>query len=511
MSVAESPAPEVVSAPAPAPVTVVPPVRSRVWGRVFVALLLLAVGGALGAAGMTVYDQQRTPAPVKPEEPAKEEPKSVTFAREKWESSGIRTETVVATPLADYAWRAGRVVTEDDRVAHVSPPVEGVVVEVRVRLGQDVQAGAVLAVLESREVGQAKLEYVRARLAVAAERERSGWAVSSAANMADLVKAVAADKPAVEIDGAFKDRHIGERRQNLMTAYAQRNQLRTQVASQKASSGVVPESTLRKTEAEAEAAEAALRALCEEYRYQSAQQARQSELKVKEAEAAFDGARTHLLTLGYTPAQIEATNPAAEGAAATRFELKAPFAGTIVERRGVRSERVGPQVEMFRLADLTAVWIQADAYEADLPLIRGLAGRPLMFRAPGCGIADRPAEIVYAGDLVDKASRAMTITAAAKNPERALKPGMYVEVGLPRGGPDPVLHVRASAIQRHQGKTFVFVHVKDDEFRRADVELGREGGDRVEVKSGLTAGDAVVVEGGFVLKSELFRDQLVGE
>ncbi|MFM8272918.1 MAG: efflux RND transporter periplasmic adaptor subunit [Gemmata sp.] len=483
---------------------------ARPWVRLVVPLVCLAVGAGGGAAAALALARPAAPAAAEPAQ-AKEEPTAVTFARDKWSAAGIRTEPAAAAPLADHVWRTGRVVLDDGRVARVSPPIEGVVVEVRAKLGQDVPAGAVLAVIDSREVGGAKLEFARARLAAAAERERAGWAATSAANTAELVKAVAADKPAAEIETAFRDKPVGEKRQALMTAYAQRNHLRTHVSSLRASGGAVAAATVQKAEAESEGAEASLRALLEEFRAQADQQARQAGLKLKEADAALAAARTHLLTLGYAPAELDKLDPAAEGAAASRYEIKAPFAGTVVDRHGVRAERVGPQTEMFRLADLSAVWVQADVFEGDLPLVRAMAGRGVEFRAPAAGVAQQPGEVVYAGDIVDRASRTLTLTAAAPNPKRELKPGMFVEVGLPRGGPEPVLSVPAAAVQRHQGRAFVFVHTGDDEFRRADVELGREGGDRVEIKSGLAPGAAVVVDGGFVLKSELLRDQLAGE
>lgn len=491
-----------------------PATRPKPKTRLLVALVLIAVGGALGV-GATILAAPliSTASKTEPAEAVspKDEPTTVSFPHEKWESSGIRTESAALAPLADFAWRTGRVVLDEGRVARVSPPVEGVVIEVRAQLGQDVKAGDVLAVIDSREVGAAKLEFVRARLAAAAERERAGWATDSAANTTELVKAVAADKQAAEIDAAFKNRPVGERRQALMTAYAQRNHARAQVAGMKASSGAIAGATLQKAETEADAAEASLKALLEEYRVQAAQQARQAELKVKEADAALAAARTHLLTLGYTATAVDTLDPASEGAKASRYEIKAPFTGTVVERHGVRSERVGPTVEMFRLADLSSVWVQADAFEGDLPLLRSLGSRGIVFRAPAAGVAEQNAQLVYAGDIVDRVSRALTVTASAPNPRRELKPGMYVEVGLPRGGSEAVLQVPASAVQRHEGKTFVFVHTGGDEFHRKDVVLGREGGDRVEVKSGLTPGDVVVVEGGFILKSELLRDQLVGE
>lgn len=503
-------------APAPA---APPPSCAAAWPRrAALPFLLLVAGASLGIGGMAAFGPAHGPAPSGPTASQKEthhegEPDGVTFPQSKWEAAGIKTEPVGVAPLQDHAWRTGRVLANEDRVAHVSPPVEGMVVEVRARLGQDVAAGAVLAVLESREVAQAKMDLVTSRVAFAAERERAEWATASAANTADLVRAVAAGTPAAEIDAAFKDRPVGERRQALMTAYAQRGHLRTHLDAQRATSAALPAATLQKTEAEFAAAEAALKALCEEYKFQAAQQSRQAELKLKEAAAALDAARSRLLTLGYTAPQVEAMDPVAEGAAVSRFELKAPFAGTVVEKHAVRSERVGPQTQMFQVADLSTVWVQADAYEADLPLLRALAGTGtgLVFRAPAAGVPECPAEVVYAGDIVDRASRALLVTASAQNDGRALKPGMYVEVGLPRGGSEPVLQVPASAVQRYEGKAFVFVHAKGDEFRRADVALGRGAGDRTEVRSGLRPGDRVVTEGGFVLKSELLRDQLGGD
>lgn len=490
----------------------VPPVTPTLRARWPVALALIAFGAAAGAVVVALVPAPAARAPAgAPPAAEKGEPGTVEFARDKWDAVGIRTEPVASEPLAEYAWRTGRVVYDEDRVARVSPPVEGVVVEVRVRLGEDVPAGAVLAVLDSREVGAAKLELVRARLAAAAERERAGWAATSAANTGELLRAVAAERAPAEIDAALKDKPVGERRQALMSAYTTRNQLRAQVASLRASAGAVAESVLRKAETECDAAEAGLRAVLEELRAQTAQQARQAELRQKEADAAHAAARTHLLTLGFAAAQVDALDPAAEGAAAARYEVRAPFAGTVVERRGVRSERVGPTVEMFRVADMSAVWVQADAYETDLPVLRAIGNRGVAFRAAAAGIAERPAKVLYAGDTVDRGSRALTLTATAPNPNRELKPGMFVEVGLPRGGSAPVVQVPASAVQRHEGQTFVFVHAGGDTFRRRAVVLGRDGGERVEVRSGLAAGEVVAVEGGFVLKSELLRDLIAGD
>ena len=414
-------------------------------------------------------------------------------------------------PLVTRVWRTGRVALHDDRLAHVSPPAEGIVREVPVRLGQQVAAGEPLVVLESRELGQAKLEAHTARIALTAERELSRRTRTTMANAGELLKLLDADAPLADIEARLADKPIGDWRQQLLGAYTRRNQLRTQLASQRASAGAVSESNLRKTEADAEAAGATYTSLVEELRFQVTNQVRQADLKLKDVEAAFDVARAKLLLFGLSPAEVDRLDPIAEGAAAGRLTVKAPFAATVVEKHAVRSERVGPQSQMFVLADLSTVWVQADVFETDLPLIRGVKDNAIVFRSLAAGVPERPARITYAGDLVDKHSRAITLTAEADNADRRLKPGMFVEVGFEAGEPTPVLQLPAAAVLRHENKPFVFVQVADDRFRRVDVTLGRSAGDRVEVTEGLSAGDRVVVRGGFVLKSELLRDQMAGE
>ncbi|MDA1049379.1 MAG: efflux RND transporter periplasmic adaptor subunit [Planctomycetota bacterium] len=104
------------------------------------------------------------------------------------------------------------------------------------------------------------------------------------------------------------------------------------------------------------------------------------------------------------------------------------------------------------------------------------------------------------GSVVDDKTRTLPMTAIAENPQRLLKPGMFVEVEL-RGEPlTDVLAVPVSAIQEHENKRFVFVHLEGDEFVRRDVSTGRAGGDMVEVTAGLADDEAVVVEGRVLLE-----------
>jgi RND family efflux transporter MFP subunit len=435
----------------------------------------------------------------------------VTLDEARQASAGVVVAVIAPEPLVSRTWRTGRVALDEDTVAHVCPLAEGIVREVLAKHGQTVAAGETLAIIDSRELGQAKLEAYKARIGLSAEREIAARTRQTMANADELLKLLVAETPVDEIEKAMADKPIGDWRQQLLGAYTRRNQSKSLMVSQRATAGAVAEATLRKTIAEAEAAGAVYTSLLEELKFQSKNLVRQAELKLKEAETVVEIAQAKLLLYGMTPEGVSRLDPIAEGVAASHLFVKAPFAGTVVEKHAVRSERVGPQTQMFVIADLSQVWVQADVYEADLPLIRGLKGSGVVFRSPIAGIPERPAKVVYTGDLIEKSSRSLTLTAEADNPDRVLKPGLFVEVGFDTGDRTPTLQVPVTAVLRHENQSFVFVQTGEDTFRRRDVDLGRTAGDKVEVTAGVKSGEKVVVRGGFVLKSELLKDQLAGE
>jgi multidrug efflux pump subunit AcrA (membrane-fusion protein) len=97
--------------------------------------------------------------------------------------------------------------------------------------------------------------------------------------------------------------------------------------------------------------------------------------------------------------------------------------------------------------------------------------------------------------------------------DQALAEGLlalFQREGYERAEPG-ILQVPLEAVQRQDTQAFVFIKESSDTFRRIDVTLGRQAGGKVEVKSGLKEGQEVVVSGGFVLKSELFKEQLAGD
>jgi membrane fusion protein, heavy metal efflux system len=437
---------------------------------------------------------------------------TVRLPQAKWAGAGIQIEPMTPAPFTDRVWRTGRLELNESRLAHLFPVAEGIIRDVQVRLGQDVQQGDILAVLNSREVGEAKLNLVRTRLASDYAKAQHEWTQMANRNARELVEAMLAETPISQIEEQFKDRVIGDLRQQLMTSFSRRLQMKAhfESAQKVGSRNAMPESTFIRIKADYEAADATYRALCEEIKFQTLQEVRISGQKLQESKTSDALAKAQLMMLGYVPEEVAAMDPVAEGPKVSHCAVRAPFGGTIVAMHAVLAERVGPQIQLFEIADLSTLWLQADVFEQDLATVHGLKGTSLNFRVGGELGSLYQAQVFYTGDVVGKETRAATLRAEVPNPQRNLKPGMFVEVEFAHQS-DQVIQVPPEAVQRDGTQPFVFVHVGGDEFRRANVTLGRSSENRVELLRGIKPGERVVVAGGFILKSELLKEQLAGD
>lgn len=437
----------------------------------------------------------------------------VALPQAKWEAAGIRIEVAAIGSLTQGAWVTGKVTLNEDRVAHIYSLVDGRVHEVPVQFGDDVKKGQSLAVIDSREVGTAKLALHRSRLDAEAAQVNHDWQQSVSTNTGELITALSQGAVITEIDAAFRDRPMGEYRGQLLTAFASLHKSRADFERLKplAEKGITAGKDVLTAQAAFEADGATFRSLLEQLKFEAPHEALLAEQTLKQAQQSVAVAKAQLFILGYHEDDLVKIDLEAEGEAISHYELRAPFDGTVLGKNVVLAERVGPDTEMFQIADLSSVWIQADIYQKDLPKLRHL-GDTLQFRAPLLADIDaghtHEARIFYKGDVLDEQTRTMRLRAVLDNPNRHLKPGMFVEVQLPGEMIDDVFIAPASAVQTGENETFVFVHKDGDEFERRNVTLGVTSNGTVEIRKGIRSGEKVVVEGGFSLKSELMKGQI---
>jgi cobalt-zinc-cadmium efflux system membrane fusion protein len=185
----------------------------------------------------------------------------------------------------------------------------------------------------------------------------------------------------------------------------------------------------------------------------------------------------------------------------SRFVLRAPLNGTVLERRGAVGQQASPSSPLYRIADLSRVWLIVHAFERDAVRIRsGASARVTLAAFPGRQFEGRVSAI---GREVESVSRSVDVRIELPNPSGELRPGMSATAFIPVGDDRRMLlTVPVAALQRVGENWVVFLQRDEGAFEIRTVGRGRDLGAEVEIVSGLQADEEVVVEGSFLLKAE---------
>lgn len=186
-------------------------------------------------------------------------------------------------------------------------------------------------------------------------------------------------------------------------------------------------------------------------------------------------------------------------AGGNRYELRAPFAGQIVEKHLVPGEVVNETSAAFTLSDLSKVWATFGVAPRDLGKVR--AGMQVSIVASELG-EQVAGTISHVGSLLGEQTRTATVRVTLDNPRGAWRPGLFVAVQVPSEHVPTALSVPDQSIQTLEERPTVFVRTADGFVAQA-VELGTSANGFVEIRKGLQAGQQVAAAGSFVLKSEL--------
>lgn len=215
----------------------------------------------------------------------------------------------------------------------------------------------------------------------------------------------------------------------------------------------------------------------------------EAEAALTEAEAAYNVAAASLRKYG--------------GAAGeSSLVIRSPIAGTVIDRTVVMGQLADPSKTLFRVGDLSTLWLVAHVFERDAVRVQiGHHGTATFAALPG---KTSDALIAAIGREVDAASRTIAIRLDVPNPDGVLRPGMSATVSLPLGdaGSAPVIAVPAAAVQRVGSSWAVFIPHREGTFEVRAIGRGRDLSGDVEVLSGLQPGEELVIDGAFLLKAE---------
>jgi membrane fusion protein, heavy metal efflux system len=315
---------------------------------------------------------------------------------------------------------AGKIAYGEDRYSRVSSPLQGRVVEVLAHLGEHVQAGSVLLVLDSQEIAQAYAEYAK---------EDSELRYETRAY--ELAKDLYENKAL-----AMKD-------------------------------------------------------------------LKQAENELIKARAEFRRAKERLLSLR-VPAQ-ELEKPLERQKITSRFEMKSPLSGTVVERNVTPGQSIGGdsgQV-LFTVADLDMLQVVADVYERDLAyLVLVKEGQSAKVSVEAYPDVTFPATVATIGDVVDPTSRTIKLRAWVNNKDHRLKPEMFARLHVQVGESTPLLVIPREAVVVEDGRQFVYVVEGPDQYVKREVKVSTISPDKVRVLEGLTSGQRIVTKGAVLIRGQ---------
>jgi len=211
--------------------------------------------------------------------------------------------------------------------------------------------------------------------------------------------------------------------------------------------------------------------------------------------------------LGDTVAKDEVLATVESNQSLTRYDIRAPIGGTVVDRDIALGEYATDQSRMFTIADLSTVWVDFSVYRQDFAKVR--AGQPVKIDLGG-GLGIVESTIAYVSPLGAPDTQSMLARAVVGNDAGSLKPGIFVS-GAVNLDPAPVaVAVQSDAIQTLEGKPVVFVR-EGDRFETRPVQLGRADGAATEILSGLKPGDRYAARNSFVVKAELGKSGVAEE
>lgn len=411
---------------------------------------------------------------------------------------------VVIAPLgggviATHVTLPAEVGLNQDTVLHVTPRVPGIATEVFAYLGDDVTENQALAVIESPELGEAKIAYlqaIQARFIADAELERQQTISRNTATLLGLLR----DEPELDrLRTEASDLLIGENKGRLISAYAKLRAAQANYARERDLRGknLSTEADLLAAQEAYNSSQADYLAAFEDIDFTFRLRLQEAERAAGVAASSVENAERRLHLLGLSDAQVASVAREPDMNVA-RYELRASAGGHVVEKHITPGEKISDEESVYTIANLDTVWLNISVYTEYVGLIR--EGQSVVIRAgerTATGVVD------YVSAVVSEGTRTVAARVVVDNVDRSWKPGEFVMARVETSEDRAARVVPLEAVQTFEGRDVVFVQ-HEEGIEPVPVMLGRRNDVTVELLGEEPPlGTPVVVRNSFLIKAEL--------
>jgi Cu(I)/Ag(I) efflux system membrane fusion protein len=221
---------------------------------------------------------------------------------------------------------------------------------------------------------------------------------------------------------------------------------------------------------------------------------RQKSISPQRAEAAAQ----HLKTLGLSNKQIEALDAVTHASPAVA--VIAPAGGQVVEKMAIQGARVAAGEPLYRLVDFSHVWVMAEVYEQDLPMVQlGQAVDVTLDAYPGQTFKGK---VGFIYPTLTTATRTAKVRVELDNPDGKLKANMFAAVELSADMAAGALSIPENAILDTGKRQTVLIDRGEGRYEPREVKIGRRADGYVEVLQGVATGEKVGVSANFLIDPE---------
>ena len=230
---------------------------------------------------------------------------------------------------------------------------------------------------------------------------------------------------------------------------------------------------------------------------------RKVEHDVQEARVAHEAALQRLRLLGFTEKWLHRLVKRPDQKM-TRYTLKAPFGGEVIEKSVTMGEAVEEDLTLFRLADLSELHVEIMVPMRSIPSFE--LGKRVTVRCEVLGL-ETEGEVTFVSSTAMSETRTIPVKVTIVNPKGEWRPGQPATVRLKDSSHMAAVTVPAAAVHQVDGREVVFAREGDRGFRMVEVELGERDGERIEILGGLDGDETVATKNSLVLKSEYLKRQ----
>jgi Cu(I)/Ag(I) efflux system membrane fusion protein/cobalt-zinc-cadmium efflux system membrane fusion protein len=189
------------------------------------------------------------------------------------------------------------------------------------------------------------------------------------------------------------------------------------------------------------------------------------------------------------------------GEVSKTLTLNSPFSGVVVLTEAIEGMRVQPGMHLYRIADLSEVWVEADIYEYELPWLE--EGQPVSMNLSYNPGVEYTGSVEYIYPYLESKTRTVKVRSVFENNDGMLKPGMYANLSIQSEIDENALAIPEEAVIFSGERAITFVALGGGQFEPRDLQLGALSGDGYyAVQGGVHADEEIVTSGQFLLDSE---------